>query len=178
MMSQSNSTRVKAPDINQPQFPQGLVSQEHDDTSTSKRIGRDVDLPSSGGATYRSPIRRVAVDKPVGKRAYLNAKQSVGIGTWNVRTLHRTGNLELLINELSNFDWEVMGIAETHFTIQGEFMQDGLKFLCSSNESIHRAGVAIVLNKNAQKSLLGYNQISQRIISARLRTQVGVSTII
>ncbi|XP_072048553.1 craniofacial development protein 2-like [Amphiura filiformis] len=178
MMSRIYSTRVKAPDINQSRFPQGLESQEHDDASTSKRIGRDEDLPSSGGTPYRSPIRRAAADNPDGKRAFLNAKQSIGIGTWNVRTLHQTGNLELLISELDNYDWEVMGIAETHFTIQGEFKQDGLQFLCSSNEDFHRKGVALVLNKNAQKSLLGYNPISQRIISARLRTQVGAATII
>jgi hypothetical protein len=161
MMSQVNSTRVKAPDINPPQFPQGLESRVHNDAPTSKCIGRDDDLPSSGAAPYRSPIRRVAVDKPEGKKAFLNAKKPIGIGTWNVRSLHQTGHLELLIQELDNFDWEVLGIAETHFTIQGEFKQDGLQFLCSSNKSIHRAGVAIVLNKNSQKSLLGYNPIAE-----------------
>ena len=46
------------------------------------------------------------------------------------------------------------------------------------NESIHREGVAILLNKSAQRSLIGYNPISERINTARLRTQIGATTII
>ena len=98
-MRQVNSTRVRAPDINQPRFPQGLVSQMLDDATSLKPIGRDDDPPTAGGAPYiwpyRSPIRRAAVDNPDWKRAFLNAKSGIGKGTWNVRTLHQSENVEL-----------------------------------------------------------------------------------
>ena len=71
-----------------------------------------------------------------------------------------------------------MGISETHWCDSGELRKDGYLFLCSGNDSIHREGVAIILNKTAQRSLIGYNPISERIISVRLRTQIGVTTIV
>ena len=50
--------------------------------------------------------------------------------------------------------------------------------LCSSRDDIHKQGVALILNKSAQKALLGYNPVSPRLISARFQTQIGTATII
>ncbi|XP_072047001.1 craniofacial development protein 2-like [Amphiura filiformis] len=101
-----------------------------------------------------------------------------GIGTWNVRTLHQEGNLEHLLHELDHLQWEILGISETHWCDSREFTKDGYQILSSGNESIHRKGVAIILNKTALRSLMGYNPILERLISARLRTQIGAATII
>ncbi len=79
---------------------------------------------------------------------------------------------------MQKFKWEILGISETHWTDSGEFTTDGYKILCSGNDSIHRAGVALILNKAAQNALLGYNPISQRLISARFMTQGGAATVI
>ena len=108
----------------------------------------------------------------------LTAKHPIGVSTWNVRTLHQDGHLEHLIHELDHLQWEVMGISETHWCDSGELRRDGYLFLCSGNDSIHREGVAIILNKTAQRSLIGYNPVSERIISVRLRTQIGATTIV
>ncbi|XP_072021447.1 uncharacterized protein [Amphiura filiformis] len=70
-----------------------------------------------------------------------------------------------------------MGISETHWIESGDFTQDGYQILSAGSGSTHRAGVALILNKNAQRSLLGYNPISERLITARLRTQIGTATI-
>ena len=48
--------------------------------------------------------------------ALLTTKEKIGIGTWNVRTLYQEGNLEILLNQMEKFDWEVLGISETHWT--------------------------------------------------------------
>ena len=47
-----------------------------------------------------------------------------------------------------------------------------------SEEDINRRGVALILNKQAQKALLGYNTISSRLITARFQTQTGALTVI
>ena len=62
--------------------------------------------------------------------------------------------------------------------LQLPFTKDEYQILCSANDFTDRKGVAIILNKTAQRSLMGYNPISERLISARLRTQIGAATII
>ena len=81
-------------------------------------------------------------------------------------------------HELNHMDWEIIGLSETHWCDAGELCRDSIQILCCGNESIHREGVAILLNKSAQRSLIGYNPISAGIISARLRTQIGATTIV
>ena len=70
-----------------------------------------------------------------------------------------------------------MGVSETHWTDTGDFVQEGYQILSSRNSTIHREGVAIILNRNAQRALLGYNPISERLITVRVRTQIGAVTI-
>ncbi|XP_072043253.1 craniofacial development protein 2-like [Amphiura filiformis] len=70
-----------------------------------------------------------------------------------------------------------MGISENHWIESGDFTQDGYQILSAGSGSTHRAGVALILNKNAQRSLLGYNPILERLITARLRTQIGTASI-
>ena len=79
---------------------------------------------------------------------------------------------------MDNFEWEVLGISETHWIDSGAFITQGYKILCSSNTTTHRAGVALILNKRAQCALLGYNPVSPRLISARFKTKTGAMTII
>ena len=47
-----------------------------------------------------------------------------------------------------------------------------------SEEDINRRGVALILNKQAQKALLGYNTISPRLITTRFQTQTVALTVI
>ncbi|XP_072051743.1 craniofacial development protein 2-like [Amphiura filiformis] len=155
---------------------------EQNDAATLNPIGRFDGLPKiktkAGLAPSRPPISRAGVDKPLGTAALLSAKETIGIGTWNVRTLYQTGNFEILLNQIEKYKWEILGIAETHWIDSGEFISKGYKILCSGNDSIHRAGVAILLNKKAQNALLGYNPISARLLSARFQTQNGAMTVL
>eukprot|EP00057_Strongylocentrotus_purpuratus_P014949 XP_011669423.1 PREDICTED: craniofacial development protein 2-like [Strongylocentrotus purpuratus] len=158
----TNSTRVKAPAFtNLPTQP--VVLQE--------AVNYD--------ATARKPNGGVATEEPPTKKApLLTTKKQIGIGTWNVRTLLQAGSLDILLHQLKGFRWEIIGIAETHWTDMGDFTHDGHRILCSGKDKIHREGVALILNKTAQNALLGYNPISPRIISARFEIQTGSLTII
>ena len=88
-MKKSNSTRVKAPTNSQTPLPQSLQEAEQYDASIPNPIGRNDGPPTAGRTPSRAPIGRTAADTSDGKRAFLNAKSSIGIGTWNVRTLNR-----------------------------------------------------------------------------------------
>ena len=172
------STRVRAPANDLPQSPPGLHDAEQHDVPSPNPIGRNDALPTAGGTPSRAPIGRDGTNRPEERPALLSTKCTVGIGTWNVRTLNQEGGLEILLHQLSNFSCEILGVSETHWTETGDFTKDGYKVLCSSRDDIHRQGVALILNKSAQKALLGYNPVSPRLISARFQTQIGTATII
>ncbi|XP_072023049.1 craniofacial development protein 2-like [Amphiura filiformis] len=178
-MKRHNSTRVKAPDYyNPPVQPSGLHKTEQNEATTPKPIGRYDEVPRAGVSPCRAPIGRAAADKPKERKALLTTKSIIGIGTWNVRTLYQSGNLELLLHQLNKFKWEIIGVSETHWTESGEFATEGYQILCSGYTDIHRAGVAFILNKVAQQSLLGYNHVSSRLLSARFKTVTGAMTVI
>ena len=47
-------------------------------------------------------------------------KTITSIGTWNVRTLNRTGKIKELTNELSRYKWDIVGLSETRLNGCGE----------------------------------------------------------
>ena len=95
-----------------------------------------------------------------------NAKKTTAIGTWNVRTLWRDGSLELLINALDNYKWDVIGLSEVRRTGSGEVEHNGCRLLFSGHTKDHKDGVGILLSKEASKSLIGFTPISPRVIMA------------
>ncbi|XP_072021929.1 craniofacial development protein 2-like [Amphiura filiformis] len=177
MMKRQKSTRVKAPaNTNPPLLP--MDQKRTNDATALKLTGRFDAPPRAGSTPSRAPIGRAVADAPKEKVALLTTKCNIGIGTWNVRTLHHDGNLEILLNQMQKFRWEILGLAETHWTESGEFTIDGYKILSSGNLSVHRKLVGLILNKVAQSALLGYNPISPRLISARFQTKTGAIAII
>jgi exonuclease III len=99
------------------------------------------------------------------------------VGCWNVRTLHADGTTTLLLHELEKFKWDIIGIAETHWLGVDDRRYNGCRILSSGREKIHRSGVALALSPLAEKSLLGYNPVTDRIMSARFKTTIGTMTV-
>lgn len=109
----------------------------------------------------------------------IDRKGDIHIGTWNVRTMKDDGALEIVINQLEHYKWEIVGLCETHRTEKGEFYHGSYRILTSGREDgIHREGVALILTKKASSALLSFEPISPRMLKARFRTRFGAMTII
>ena len=109
----------------------------------------------------------------------LDRKGNIHIGTWNVRTIKEDGALEIVIDQLEHYSWEIVGLCETHRTEKGEFYHGSYRILTSGREDgIHREGVALILTKKASSALLSFEPISPRMLKARFRTRFGALTII
>ena len=100
------------------------------------------------------------------------------VGCWNVRTLNGPGTIEILDRELERFDWDIVGIAETHMTGTGELNTDNIKMMYSGHETEHRAGVGLVLSKKAAQAMVSFKPINERLLVARFRVWVGWLTVI
>jgi len=102
------------------------------------------------------------------------------LGTWNVRLLNTEGNIELLLNEMTKFKIDVLGVAETHWNneITEAFDEHNFLILHSCRrDGIKRQGVAIIVEKQFAKHLTSYECYSERLISATFATDEGPTTI-
>jgi exonuclease III len=66
---------------------------------------------------------------------------------------------------MKRFRYDIIGVSEVRWTGKGETPQGD--FIWSGEETSHIRGVGLLLSKQAQKALIGYNPISSRIILAR-----------
>ncbi|VDP55298.1 unnamed protein product [Heligmosomoides polygyrus] len=100
-----------------------------------------------------------------------SSKNITRIGTWHVRTLQQTGRLAQLLQELDIYGLDILGVSEVRWTGSGRLISDGKTVLFSGPERRHERGVGIVLSKRAANSLVSWEPVSDRIITARFRTR-------
>ena len=68
------------------------------------------------------------------KGKLFRAKIATSIGTWNVRTLSKTGSLELLIRGLKNkINWSIIGLSEVRRPGTGCIIHEGNKLVYSGH---------------------------------------------
>ena len=108
-----------------------------------------------------------------------NSKETLFVGTWNVRTMYAVGQLDILLHQIRKLRWSVMGIAETRWTGTGEMNKGDHKIIYTGREDgKHQEGVALIMDKRATRALIGYTTRGSRLIKARFRTAMGKTTII
>ena len=73
-------------------------------------------------------------------------KEQYCIGTWNVRSMNQ-GKLEVVKQEMSRVNVDILGISELKWTGMAEFNSDDHYIYYCGQESLRRNGVAIVVNK-------------------------------
>ena len=73
-------------------------------------------------------------------------KEQYCIGTWNVRSMNQ-GKLEMVKQEMTRVNVDILGISKLKWTGMGEFNSDDLYIYYCERESLRRNGVAIVVNK-------------------------------
>ena len=164
-MEETYSTRVKAP----------AQTSVRVSTAAGNRMYEVPPLkPKSGLISDRG---RSSTDEQVEKGLLFTAKSLTTVGTWNVRTLYHTGAAKMLIPELERLRWNIIGMAETHWTGSQESNVQGYKIISSGKERGHSSGVGLILAKEAQRALLSYNPVNDRIISARFQMATGFATL-
>ena len=91
-------------------------------------------------------------------------KKQYCIGTWNVRSMNQ-GKLQVVKQEMARVKINILGISELRWTGMGEFNSDDHCIYYCGQESLRRNGVAIIVNKRVQNSVLGCNLKKDRMIS-------------
>ena len=95
-------------------------------------------------------------------------KEQYCIGTWNVRAMNQ-GKLEVFKQEMARVNIDILGISKLKWTGMGEFNSDDHYIYYCGQESLRRNGVATMVNKRVQNSVLGCSLKNDRMISVHFQ---------
>ena len=95
-------------------------------------------------------------------------KEQYCIRTWNVRSMNQ-GKLEVVKQEMTRVNVNILGISELKWTGMGEFNSDDHYIYYCGQESLRRNGVSIMVNKRAWNAVFGCNLKNDRMISVCLQ---------
>ena len=79
------------------------------------------------------------------------------------------GKLEVVKQEMTRLNIDVLGISELRWTGMGEFNSDDHYIYYCGQESLRRNRVAIRVNKRVQNAVLGCNLKNDRMISVHFQ---------
>ena len=91
-------------------------------------------------------------------------KEQYCVGNWNVSSMNQ-GKLEVVKQEISRVNIDILGISELKWTGMGEFNSDDHCIYYCGQESLRRKGVALIVNKRVRNAVLGCNLKNDRMIS-------------
>ena len=75
------------------------------------------------------------------------------------------GKLEVVKQQMSRVNVDILGISELKWTGMGEFNSDDHYIYYWGQESLRRSGLANIVNKRVQTAVLGCNLKNNRMIS-------------
>ena len=81
-------------------------------------------------------------------------KEQYCIGTWNVRSMNQ-GKLEVVKQEMTRVNIDILGISDLKWTGMGEFNSDDHYIYYCGQEYLRRNGVDLTLKENSEMKYLG-----------------------
>ena len=85
------------------------------------------------------------------------------------------GKLEVVKQEMARVNVDILGISELKWTGLGEFYSDDHYIYYYGQESLRRNGVAIIVNKRVQNTVLGCNLKNGRMIPVSSKANHSIS---
>ena len=95
-------------------------------------------------------------------------KEHYCTGTWNIRSMNQ-GKLEVVKQEMTRVNIDILVISELKQTGMGEFNSDDHYIYYCGEESLRRNGVAIIIHKRVRNAVLGCSLKNYRMISIRFQ---------
>ncbi len=108
-------------------------------------------------------------------------KTKTRIGTWNIRTLYEAGKSAQVSRERLRYNLKILGLCETRWTGSGQTRLtsgDTIIYSGQAEGQPHVHGVALLMSQEAAQSLLSWEPVSSRIITARFNSKGRKVTIL
>ena len=135
-------------------------------SNPGNRIMKDGGQTRSGADTPRAEL--------------LKPKNKIRVGSWNVRTLYQAGKLQQVLREMGNYKVERLCVSEARWIDSGKrTLSSGHTILYSGrSDNQHRGGVAIIVTRKVEKTLLEWKPINDRLLKARFNSKFAKLTVI
>ena len=88
------------------------------------------------------------------------------------------GDLEVVKQEMTRMNIDILGVTELKWTRMGEFHSDDHCIYYCGQESLRRNGVAIIVNRRVQNAVLQCNLKNNRMISVHFQGKPFSITVI
>ena len=88
------------------------------------------------------------------------------------------GKLEVVKQEMTRVNIDILGISKLKWSGMGEFNSDDHYIYYCRQESLRRNRVAIIVNKSVQNAVLGCNLKNDRMISVHFQGKPFIFTVI
>jgi len=152
-----------------------LLVTETNDTLQNEATG-GTEIVSTDIMTTRGESQREA-QRPT--RSVVTPKTTLAIGHWNVRTMFQTGKSAQIAKEMDQYGLGILGISECRWNGAGkQKLATGHTIIYSGDEERHERGVAIMMNAQAEKALMEWTPVNERIITARFYSRFRRLTVI
>ena len=95
---------------------------------------------------------------------------NLDLGTFNVRTLSKEGDLEVLLNELKEVKWDIIGLSEVRRTGEQFIKLNCGHIVCFKGLSDKReCGVGFLINESLAGNIEEFYSLSERVAGLILR---------
>ena len=110
----------------------------------------------------------------------LTPKYKIRVGSWNVRTLYQAGKLQQVLREMTNYKVEILCVSEARWTDSGRrILASGHTiFYSGRTNNLHRGGVAVIVTRKVEKTLLEWKPVNDRLMKVRFNSKFAKLTII
>ena len=112
---------------------------------------------------------------------FINTKEKLKIGNWNVRTMNQTGKLQQVENEFMKYRLDVLALSETRCKgIGKETLDQGNIYIYSGRtDGVGREGVGMMMTPKAEKALTEWRAVNSRLLLAKFKSrQCNMSIIV
>ena len=94
--------------------------------------------------------------------------------------MYKTGRTAQIMKEMERYSVSILGVSEMRWTDSGLMTLNSGETVCYSGrtDGKHQEGVGIIMDREAKKSVLGWEPVNSRTISARYFSRYVKTTIV
>ena len=81
------------------------------------------------------------------------------------------GKLEVVMAKMDRIGLELLGVSEMRWSSCGQVQIDNFMVLYTGHDKLRRNRVAFIMNRHTSRCMLGYNAVSERLISVCLQAK-------
>ena len=110
---------------------------------------------------------------------WVNLRQSLRVGAWNVLSRSKDDHLSLLSSELKRLNIGIAALSEERTPDSGEIMAGDYTYYWSGrSDGYHTQGVAVAVSNKLTPMTIEVTPVKERIMRLRIRLALGVVSLV